>query len=81
MLRKQILSFLLGATLTISAAVFAQTNGVTIFKPAAPAKTLVVSYNAGHKVKKEIESQLAQGWIVKAMTMGTYEMIVVFEKY
>ena len=78
---KQIISFLLGVALTISAAVFAQTNGVTIFKPATPEKTLVVSYNGEQNVKKEIESQLVKGWIRKAMTMGKHEMIVVFEKY
>lgn len=77
---KPLFTFILGALLMVAIGVFAQSSGVTIFKPAVPKKVMVKHYN-NPEIVKGIQSEMEKGWIIKMCSYDRSEAIVVYEKY
>lgn len=71
----------------VAIGVFAQSNGITIFKPDTPRVISVKSYEAPiEKITPQIQAYAATGWVIKSVTYGRSsgnddKVIVVYEKY
>jgi hypothetical protein len=79
---KHLFSLILGALLMVAIGVFAQTQGVTVFKPAVPKQVMVKGYCCyAESVALEIQSVVSKGWIVKAIAGDGQRVVVVYEKY
>lgn len=83
---KPLFTFILGALLMVAIGVFAQSSGITIFKPAVPKKVMVRYYS--RDMSSQIQQVLSQGWFLKSVSFqiaGQYGQIeaaiVVYEKY
>ena len=80
---KTVIAFISGIMLTVSAIAFAQSNGVTIFKPATPRQVIVKRYSFLNKadVGEDANRLTQQGFILKSAVMGESSMYCYWEKY
>ena len=84
---KPLFTFILGALLMVAIGVFAQSNGITIFKPQTPRQVMVQHYYGKEDVAIEIQKVLQTGWVLKSCSFAitqhgfSGQAIVVYEKY
>lgn len=84
---KPLFAFILGALLMVAIGVFAQSNGITVFKPDTPRVVMVKHYYGKQDTAEEIQKVLQTGWILKSCSFAITgsgingQAIVVYEKY
>lgn len=78
---KPLFTFILGALLMVAIGVFAQSNGITIFKPAVPTHVVVKDYNYFNPPHKDIVTLRGKGYLVRTLYQSSDKLILIYEKY